>query len=260
MIYFPEFNGGVVHWLCALSLVAAPIVYLTESRGLNLGYSKFASRAAALALPSRVGMLILYAPSVVLFPCMLLAHGVEWTTWHLVTAALISLHFAKRCLEALYVHRYSGVMNLESVVFICLWYSAATGFLGYVAATEVDAELIASPAFHPWYLLGALAWIAGTGLNYLHHELLARLRAPGETGYKLPTAGLFRWIACPHYLAELLAWWGYALVFHHVAAAALAVIMTGYLFGRADSTLRWYRDRLGHAVPRDWKRIVPRVF
>ena len=52
--------------------------------------------------------------------------------------------------------------------------------------------------------------------------ILRGLRAPGETGYKIPTGGLYRWVSSPNYLGEILFWWGLSL------------------FGLAASGPRWW--------------------
>ena len=91
-------------------------------------------------------------------------------------------------------------------------------------------------------------------------RLLADLRKPGETDYKLPQGGLFPYVACPHYLAELIGWLGFSLVFRHVGALMLTFVMVMYLAGRSHATLAWYRERLGERVPAHWKRLVPYVF
>ena len=38
---------------------------------------------------------------------------------------------------------------------------------------------------------------------------------PGvKTGYRIPEGGLFRWVSCPHYLAEIVIYVGFALMQH----------------------------------------------
>ena len=57
----------------------------------------------------------------------------------------------------------------------------------------------------PWGLPVGLA-LFGVGLlgNFYHHYLLATLRSPGETKYKVPRGGCFEYVAAPHYFFELL--------------------------------------------------------
>ena len=92
----------------------------------------------------------------------------------------------------------------------------------------------------------------------MHHRILANLRVAGEKGYVLPTQGLFRYVACPHYLGEILAWCGYALIFHHFAAFAVTLAMTAYLFGRSHNTVKWYRERM--EPPANWRRVIPFIY
>ena len=49
-------------------------------------------------------------------------------------------------------------------------------------------------------------------LNGYHHWLLARLRPLGVRIYVVPSHGLFRWVACPHYSGEILSFVGYAIM------------------------------------------------
>lgn len=261
MFYFPEFDGSAIHWVLAYLLFTSPLLFLSEAMGwFSFGYSKFAQREKSFALPSRLGMFIIYFPATFLYWVPPAMHETQMTGWHLLCGSLVTLHFLKRCFEVLFVHRYSGVMNGGSVAMICVMYSFEAWLLGYAAATEVSPALLQSGAFTPWLRTGLVLWGTGTALNLFHHIVLAQLRKPGETGYKLPKRGLFRFVACPHYLAELVAWWGFALVFHHGAAAIIALVMTFYLGGRAHNTVKWYRERLGDEVPRSWKRLLPFVY
>jgi len=259
-VWIPEWDGTLVHWLMAIFAVCAPVFFLTEAHGgLAFGYSKFANREARFTLPSKVGMFVLYFPAVFLFPVALWVSGAETTTWHWLLAAMVSIHFAKRCVEALFVHKYSGVMNGFSVVMICSLYSLVAGMLGWIAATEVTPAMLESGTFAPLLIPGVALWAVGTAMNAWHHLLLANLRKPGETGYVVPRGGLFAWVCCPHYLCELIAWYGVALAFHHVGAWVISVTMTAYLAGRAHSTLRWYRSK-DLELPDGWKRLVPFVY
>lgn len=108
--------------------------------------------------------------------------------------------------------------------------------VGEVAAVEVGPGKMTLPAFGLVLGVGVSLWVAGEVGNFVAHWRLATLRRPGETDYKVPRGGLFGWVACPHYLWELVAWWGFTLVLHHVAGAVMALTMTWYLAGRAHRT------------------------
>ena len=261
MFYIPEFDGSIVHWAVIIYLFSGPLLFIGEATGwTSFGYSKFADRKARMALPSRVGMFIIYFPAVFSFWLAPLARGVELTPWLLISGAMISAHFAKRCVEVMTLHRYSGVMNLFTTVQICFLYTTLALLLGEIAATGMSGFEGGAPPISAAMILGVALWVLGTSGNFYHHKLLANLRKPGETEYKVPRGGLFGLVACPHYFSEILAWFGFALFFHHVGALMMISVMTMYLAGRSYNTLVWYRDRLGDQLPDGWRRMIPLIY
>lgn len=260
MPYIPEFTGTFVQWVIIVYAIAGPLFFWTERNGhLPLGYSKFADRTRRFALPSRLGMLLIYAPAAVAGVLTHLACDGPWTPWHGLTLGLIAVHFVRRCVEVLAVHRYSGVTNLLTAVAISGLYAGVSALLAGIGATEVSPALLGSDGFEPLWVAGVALWAVGAAINIGHHILLARLRSPGQTDYVLPRGGLFRWVACPHYLGEIIGWFGFALVFHHIGAFVVAGAMTFYLAGRSAHTLRWYGERFD-TLPPGWKRLVPFVY
>jgi hypothetical protein len=259
--YVPQFDGGFVYWALLSFLIIGLALLVAEATGwMNLGYSKFADREKRWSMSSRNGMLIVYAPATVLVWIPLVVEGVDIRGWYLLVCALVSAHFVKRCAETLFIHRHSSVMNLDAIVAVCGLYSSFSLLLGMVAATEVGDGGMPTTGFELWVRVGLVVWVVGIGGNLYHHLLLAKLRKTGEFEYKLPQGGLFRWVACPHYLCEIVAWLGFSLVFHHVAALVIVVAMILYLSGRAHGTLQWYRRAFGDRVPANWKRILPFIF
>ena len=52
----------------------------------------------------------------------------------------------------------------------------------------------------PRFLLGVTIFAIGFAINFQSDSILFRLRKPGETGYKIPQGGLYRFVSCPNYL------------------------------------------------------------
>ncbi len=51
----------------------------------------------------------------------------------------------------------------------------------------------------------------GYAINHHADSVLLSLRKPGETGYKIPYGGLYKYISCPNYFGEMVEWFGFAL-------------------------------------------------
>ena len=82
------------------------------------------------------------------------------------------------------------------------------------------------------------------------------LRAPGESGYKIPSGGLFRFVSCPNYLGEILEWSGFALATWSVAGLSFAAFTLANLLPRALSNHRWYQKTFPE-YPEDRRALVP---
>ena len=110
----------------------------------------------------------------------------------------------------------------------------------------------------PRFLAGVALFLAGYALNLSADRTLRGLRAPGETGYKIPQGGAYRWVSCPNYLGEILEWLGWALATWSLAGLAFAVYTIANLAPRAMANHRWYRDRFPDYPPQR-RALIPFV-
>ncbi|CAD6221107.1 unnamed protein product [Miscanthus lutarioriparius] len=109
---------------------------------------------------------------------------------------------------------------------------------------------------------GVLAFAAGLAGNFYHHLLLSRLRAGGgndKKGYKIPTGGLFGLVTCPHYLFEILAFFGFAMISQTLYALTVAGGTAAYLAGRSCATRKWHASKFDE-FPSRIKALVPYVW
>ncbi|GAB4399192.1 MAG: hypothetical protein OHK003_23030 [Anaerolineales bacterium] len=210
-----------------------------------MNYSKFRKQTG---IPGRAGMAFLYFAPVV--AVMLVA----WS--YLPTATLVQwavfltvvIHFGKRVLESLFLHRYSGPIDLFTTLLIAAFYSLAAGMLGWVNNNPL-------PAPDVWFYLGILLFILGITGNFYHHKLLADLRK-NSLDYFIPKGGWFKYVVCPHYLFEIVTWLGIALLSRHLVAWLILLFIIFYLTARALRVLKWYHEKFKD-FPKDRKAILP---
>jgi very-long-chain enoyl-CoA reductase len=114
-------------------------------------------------------------------------------------------------------------------------------------------------------LLGLLMFGVGQLGNLYHHYLLRTLRSEGkdDTRYRVPMGGLFSacgGVAAPHYLFELVSWWGIGICTKHWISVVFNLAMTAYLVDRAVAQDAWNRVKLTEDYPMGRKVIVPYLF
>ena len=89
--------------------------------------------------------------------------------------------------------------------------------------------------------------------------ILRDLRKPGETGYKVSNAWLYRWVSCPNYLGEIMQWVGWAVATWSLAGLAFAVWTAANLIPRARANHAWYQNTFID-YPAERKALLPRVW
>ena len=66
--------------------------------------------------------------------------------------------------------------------------------------------------FHdPRFIAGVIMFFTGVWINTNSDDRLRNLRRPGESGYKIPTGGMFEYVSGANFLGEIIEWTGFAL-------------------------------------------------
>ncbi|CAN0908740.1 Steroid 5-alpha-reductase DET2 [Linum grandiflorum] len=268
----------IVAAMSVVSAVALGNAGLSEVRGLHMKYSKFFSpnatvtnvnakktitttASAAASISSRNGMLLAYTPAFLsaLSSLILLllnnyhhngAGDVSSGVRLLLVNSALAVHFLKRILE------YSGKMAVETAIPISLSYLMITTVTIYTQRLTQDA-LLPDPSLDlkPFGLLLFLVGIAG---NFYHHYLLAKLRTDSKE-YKIPKGGMFNLVICPHYLFEIMGFYGIAFMSQTLYSFTVAVGTTAYLSGRSYATRKWYLSKFDD-FPSSVKALIPFIF
>lgn len=244
---FPEWtNFNIIFYIIlAISVLATgPAIYFGD--GL-LKYSKFRPTSG---IPTRLGMFILYfSPIVTVFFTMkgyiANANLMQW-----VVILAIVLHFSKRVLESLFLHKYSGPTGLGTTVAIASFYSFAAFFISWLNVKSISKVDIL-------FVLGIALYAIGIIGNFIHHKILVDMRKDSME-YFIPHAGLFKYVVCPHYLFEIFTWSGIFLLSRHLGALLVLGMMSAYLLARSLKTLEWYQEKFTD-FPKDKKALIPFV-
>jgi steroid 5-alpha-reductase/3-oxo-5-alpha-steroid 4-dehydrogenase 1 len=110
----------------------------------------------------------------------------------------------------------------------------------------------------PRFIIGAAIFVIGYRTNRKADAMLAALRKPGETGYKIPRGWLYEKISCPNYFGEFLVWTGWAIATWSSAGAVFLLWTLANLLPRALQNHRWYLEKFPD-YPRERKVVIPYV-
>ncbi|KAJ0182497.1 hypothetical protein K1T71_001866 [Dendrolimus kikuchii] len=125
-----------------------------------------------------------------------------------VAAICWSVHYAKRLLETLFVHRFShGTMPLKNLFRNCAYYWLFTLYVAY----HINHPLYTAPCTTCFYV-GLVGFILCELGNLSIHILLKNLRPPGTKVRRVPVPDgnpfslLFNFVSCPNYTYEFGSW------------------------------------------------------
>lgn len=259
-IYSPQ-ESLVLITAVLINGVALYTAGFMETRGTHMQYSKFWNQMKSSSdsqtpakVSSRIGMLIFYTPAflggvigLVLFP--------DESLRFVLLASCLTIHFLKRDLEVLFIHKYSGSIAVDHSIVISFLYFITTA--GIIYAQYLSREL-PEPSVDLKYAGVALFLIGITG-NFYHHYILSQLRKAGEKAYKIPRGGLFSLVICPHYLFEILGFLGICFISQTIYAFFFTLGMTVYLVGRSYATRKWYLEKF-EDFPKDVRALIPYVY
>lgn len=178
------------------------------------------------------------------------------------TIALIcwSVHYLKRILETLFVHRFShGTMPLRNLFKNCGYY---WGFTLYVAY-HINHPLFTPPSLI-LQIAGLALFIVSELGNLSIHMLLRDLRPPGTTVRKIPVPNsnpltkLYNLVSCPNYTYEFYSWTGFTLLTSCVPAGLFALAGLYQMSVWALGKHRNYKKEFPN-YPKNRKAILPFV-
>ncbi|KAK6382382.1 Very-long-chain enoyl-CoA reductase [Exophiala oligosperma] len=125
---------------------------------------------------------------------------------------LICLHFVKRELETVFVHRFSAAtMPFRNVFKNSFHYWALSGALIAAFIYSPSSAAAAGPTSALMYP-GLILYVIGELGNLHSHLTLMGLRSSGGNERGIPQGPFFRLVTCPNYLFETISWLGVYLV------------------------------------------------
>ncbi|MCW3125356.1 MAG: hypothetical protein JWO03_1014 [Bacteroidetes bacterium] len=108
----------------------------------------------------------------------------------------------------------------------------------------------------PRFIIGIIVFITGVVINHQSDNILLSLRKPGETGYKIPQGGLFKYISGPNFFGEMIEWAGFAIMVWSLPALGFAIWTIVNLTPRALDHHKWYLSKFPD-YPKERKALVP---
>jgi 3-oxo-5-alpha-steroid 4-dehydrogenase 1 len=218
-------------------------------------YGRHSRQGYGPTLDNALSWGLMEAPAAIL-PPLLIALAGSFDAVTLVLLGIWEAHYLRRAFVYPWLIRGRGarvplLVPISGALFNLLNAYLNFRYLGSLAMRHALAWL-----WDPRFVLGGMVFAAGYAINRRADQILRALRAPGETGYKVPHGGLYRLISCPNYLGELIEWCGWALLTWSLPGLFFALFTAANLVPRALAHHRDYRRRFAD-YPRERRAVLP---
>jgi very-long-chain enoyl-CoA reductase len=218
-----------------------------------------------LQIAWRTVFLIEYLGPLLIHPAVYLARphlyrnaAVPPSALQTLSVVLITLHFLKRELETLFVHRFSSATMPASNIFKNSAHYWLLSVLLIAAFIYSPTHPTSTSRLHPLIDYPALALYAfGELANLNTHLILRNLRSPGGTERGVPQGLGFAWVTCPNYLFEVLAWASLCVITRSWTTVLFTAVAGGQMAVWARKKEARYRKEMGAKYQKKRYAMIP---
>ncbi|MEZ4829778.1 MAG: DUF1295 domain-containing protein [Bacteroidia bacterium] len=243
-------NGFIYLWV-AIGLIIFPL-----QLRVSAPYGRHMRKGWGPTISNQLGWVIMETPALLTMPLLFLAGSAEKTTVSWIFVALWLLHYINRTLVFPFrVHTKGKKMPVLIAVF-AIFFNVVNGSINGLYLGENAWKYTSDWLTDPRFLTGIGMFAAGLIINWQSDNILLHLRKPGETEYKIPQGGLFRYVSCPNHLGEIIEWTGFAILTWSLAGFAFALWTAINLLPRALDHHKWYLKQFPE-YPKNRKAVFP---
>lgn len=251
MITLPILNLITTAWML-LSTIAFP--FLTK---VTQPYGRHISKHWGPMINNKLGWVIQEVPSIIFLALFFFSGTGEKTKAAWFFFALWIIHYINRSFIFPLRTRTNDKKIPLAIVGSAIFFNFMNGFLNGIYLgnfANYSDDYFTSPRF----IIGLLVFIIGAFINNHSDNILINLRKPGETGYKIPQGGLFKFVSCPNMLGEMVEWLGFAIMVGSLPAWSFALWTAVNLIPRTLDHHKWYLEKFKD-YPKERKAVIPFV-
>ena len=246
------FNIFVYVWI-ALALIVFPI-----NLKITAPYGRHTKKSWGPLIANKLGWILMEVPALTVFVYFFLTGTASKNLISWIFFGFWTLHYVNRTLIFPFRIKTKGKKMPLMIIFSAIFFNLINGFingyyLGSIGNYDVSCWLI-----DPRFIIGILLFIIGLVINWQSDYILINIRKPGETGYKIPKGGLFKYISCPNHFGEIIEWFGFALMTWSLPALAFAIWTAANLIPRTLKHHEWYHQKFSD-YPKERKAVIPFV-
>jgi 3-oxo-5-alpha-steroid 4-dehydrogenase 1 len=247
------FNILLISWFVLAAVIFVALFFIVAP------YGRHSRRRWGPQMGDKLGWVVMEAPSPILFAILFIL-GIKYIS---ITAVAFLVLWESHYVHRAFIYPFSrraGISGMAvTVVSLGFLFNIGNAYLNGRYLFTLSGGYPNSWLMTPQFIVGTMLFVAGFIINRWADDSLRSLRQPGESGYKIPAGGLYRWISCPNYFGEMVTWVGWAVATWSLPGLAFAVFTVANLAPRARAHHMWYKRQFADYPPQR-KALVPAIW
>ena len=209
-------------------------------------------------LNNKLGWFIMEIPTVVIYLIIYFLGERKTDVISMVFLFIWMLHYGQRTFIFPFLIRAKQPMPVTIISFGMMF----NGINTYLQARWIYTLSAPYPddwIISPFFIVGLFIFILGFIINLHSDRIIRNLRKPGETEYRIPYGGMFRWVSSPAYLGEITEWAGWAVLTLSFPGMIFVFWTFANLVPRALSHHKWYLETFPD-YPKNRKALIPFIY
>ena len=210
---------------------------------------------------ARLGWFLMELPSPLTFSLFFLIGDNSSSNAMWLFFALWNLHYLNRSVIYPLRQKDNKKRMPIAIMFSAIGFNLINGFLnGYYLGTICDiAKYGDNWLSDSRFVIGISVFILGMFINIQSDNILLSLRKFGDSSYKIPYRGFFKYVSCPNLFGEIVEWTGFAIMLWSAPSLSFAIWTAANLLPRAVDHHNWYLKKFGDDYPKNRKAVIPFV-
>jgi len=245
------------NWFMILMVILAIIVFITLFKK-TAGYGQHISEKSGPTINDKTGWIIMEIPTIIVYLVFYLIGEFQTNLMTLLFLAFWMMHYGYRTFIFPALIRGKRPMPI-SIIIGGMVFNAVNAYIQGRWINTLSGGYETNWIFTPMFIIGIIIFFSGFFIHVHSDHIIRNLRHPGETEFKIPYGGMFRFVSCPSYLGEITEWCGWAIMTWSFSGLVFAIWTSANLGPRARSNHKWYQETFPD-YPENRKALIPFIY
>ena len=225
---------------------------------ITAGYGMHVNKKWGPTVNDKFGWFIMEIPTVIIYFIYYIVGDHNTGLLSQIFLLVWMLHYCQRTFIFPLLIRGKRAMPI-TIIILGITFNGVNTYLQARWLYHFSTPYINDWVFNPLFVIGIIIFLIGFIINLHSDHIIRNLRKPGETEFRIPYGGMFKYVSSPSYFGEIIEWIGWAIMTWSIPGLIFAIWTFANLAPRARSTHKWYIETFPN-YPKNRKALIPYLF